>query len=264
MDLKKIMCLGIFASLLVAGCGTKSDQTTAQKPDEASSAATTTQTEKASIDPTTTAVLKGSVLFEGAVPAAKPISVKGNPECALLHNNGEILSEEILVSDGKLQNVFVYIKEGLENYSFSAPAEAIEIDNKNCIYVPHVSGAQVDQPVVFLNSDSTLHNVHAFPKNSKQFNLGLPFAGMKQTKKFSSAEVMVSLKCDVHPWMIGYVGVLPHPYFNVTKSDGSFELKNLPPGEYLVEAWHEKLGTQSQRVTIGSQETKEIEFRFKA
>ena len=246
--------------ILVAGCGQQQEEVSA--PDGSVETFSDVSEQKRSVDPAATGTLKGTAFFDGEVPQPRVISVKGNPECALLHHNGEIIPEEIMVQDGRLQNVFVYIKEGLEGYSFSAPSEAIEIDNKNCVYVPHVTGAQVDQPLVFLNSDSTLHNVHAFPKNSKPFNLGLPFAGMKQTKKFSSPEVMVSLKCDVHPWMLGYVGVLPHPYFGVTKSDGSFELKGLPPGEYLVEAWHEKFGTQSQKVTIGSQETKEVEFRF--
>ncbi len=259
----RLLLLGVVSVFLVSGCGQKSEEAEAPNdPAESSSGAPASSTQKLSMDPATAATLKGRVILGGETPAARTISVKGNPECALLHSNGEILSEEVVASDGMLQNVFVYIKEGLENYSFPPPDTAVEIDNKNCVYVPHVTGVQVDQPVVFLNSDSTLHNVHAFPKNSKQFNLGLPFAGMKQTKKFASPEVMVPLKCDVHPWMLGYVGVLPHPYFDVTNSDGSFKLKNLPPGDYLVEAWHEKLGAQSQKITIGPQQTKEIVFKY--
>ena len=260
--MRKFLWLGMALILLVAGCGQKPEEVST--PDSSAETSSNVSAQKRSVDSATTGALKGTAFFEGEIPKPQAISVKGNPECALLHRNGEIASEEIMAQDGRLQNVFVYIKEGLEGYSFSVPSAAVEIDNKNCVYVPHVTGAQVGQPLVFLNSDSTLHNVHAFPKNSKPFNLGLPFAGMKQTKKFSSPEVMVSLKCDVHPWMLGYVWVLPHPYFAVTKSDWSFELKSLPPGEYLVEAWHEKFGTQSQKVTIGSQEMKEVEFRFKA
>ncbi|MBI2095800.1 MAG: hypothetical protein HYT89_06500 [Candidatus Omnitrophica bacterium] len=208
--------------------------------------------------------VKGRVFYEGPAPAPREIPVKGNPECAVFHPGGNVKSEELLARDGFLKNVFVYVKEGLEHVRFDAPQEPVVIDNKNCVYVPHVSGAQVGQPVELRNSDPTLHNVHSYAENSKNWNLGLPFQGMKQVKKFEAAEVMVTLKCDVHPWMIGYLGVLAHPCFQVTGDGGEFELKNLPPGRYLIEAWHEKLGTESQTVEIGPQETKTIEFRFKA
>ena len=202
--------------------------------------------------------------FQGEAPAPQKISVSGNPECAALHSDGSITSEELLVNGGSLQNVFVYVKEGFEGQSFTAPAEAATVENKNCAYVPHVIGVQVGQPLNIVNSDPTLHNVHSYSKNSKSWNIGLPIQGMKQTKKFDAPEVMVALKCDVHPWMRGYIGVLPHPYFSVTNGDGSFEIKNLPPGDYLIEAWHEKLGVQSQKIKIEPQETKEIEFKFSA
>ena len=188
--------------------------------------------------------------------------MRGNPECAVFHAGGSVLSEDLLSQGGKLQNVFIYVKEGLEGYSFAPPSEPVIMNNEKCLYVPHVTGVQVGQPVTLLNSDPTLHNIHSYAKNSKQWNLGLPFQGMKQTKKFEAAEVMVTLKCDVHPWMTGYIGVLTHPYFSVTGKDGAFELKNLPPGDYLIDAWHEKLGAQSQTITIGPQETKEITFTY--
>ncbi len=243
--------------LFLSGCGQKTE-TSMEAP-----VSTVTAAEKtAAVDPASAGILKGRVLFEGAAPEAKKLSVKGNPECAVFHANGEISSEEVLVKDGMLKNAFVYIKEGLEKYTFPAPTEAVTVENTGCHYIPHVSGAQVNQPVNFLNNDPTLHNFHAYPKNSKPFNLGLPFQGMKQVRKFDASEVMVPLKCDVHPWMQGYIGVLSHPYFAVTGDDGSFELKNLPPGEYLVEAWHEKLGIQSQKITIEPRATKEIEFKY--
>ena len=136
------------------------------------------------------------------------------------------------------------------------------IENSKCAYVPHVTGVRAGQSVNFLNRDSTLHNIHSYPKASKAFNLGLPLVDMKQTKKFDAPEIMVPLKCDVHPWMLGYIGVVAHPYFDVSDANGHFELKNLPPGGYVIEAWHEKLGIQTQNVTMGANETKEIEFRF--
>ena len=216
------------------------------------------------VDPATAGNIKGKILLEGEAPAPRMLSVKGNPECAVLHEGGMVSSEELVVNNGSLQNVFVYVKQGLEGQTFPVPPEALVIENKSCTYVPHVSGVQVGQPVQFLNQDSTLHNIHSYPKSSKPFNLGLPVVGMKQTKKFDAPEIMVPLKCDVHPWMQGYLGVLTHPYFSVSGAEGGFELKNLPPGRYVIEAWHEKLGAQFQTVEIGPQETKEIEFKFTA
>ena len=254
----------LLAMTLLSGCGQKKENVgatlvVAQNDKER---AGTSPAPTMSVDPATAGTLRGKVSFEGVPPARAEISVRGNPECAIFHKDGKVLSEETVVNQGGLQNVFVYIKEGLENHSFQAPAAPVEIDNKNCVYVPHVSGAQVGQPVVFLNSDATLHNIHAYAKRNKSWNIGLPFQGVKQTKKFDAPEVMVSLKCNVHPWMNGFLGVLPHPYFAVTGPDGSFEIKNLPPGKYGVEAWHEKLGVQTQEILVKTSEITEIEFKF--
>jgi hypothetical protein len=123
---------------------------------------------------------------------------------------------------------------------------------------------RVGQPLEILNSDPTLHNIHAMPKANQEFNNGQPIQGMKMTHTFTAKEVMVPFKCDVHGWMNAYVGVLDHPYYAVTKEDGKFELKDLPAGTYTIEAWHEKLGTQTSSVTIAAKETKDVPFTFKA
>ena len=250
----------------VSGCGSSKEPANLDSQTQTSSTAAMPSSAKKSVDPATVAVLKGRVIFTGQAPAPKNISVRGNPECATFHKEGSIPSEELVVNAtdhaGAVKNAFVYIKEGLEEYSFETPPGSVTIENKECRYVPHVTGVQVNQNVLIVNDDPTLHNVHTYSKNSKSWNLGMPVQGMKVTKKFTNPEVMVSLKCDVHPWMLGYVGVLTHPYFYVTDLNGEFELKNLPPGKYVVEVWHEKLGTQSQTVEIGPRETKEMEFRF--
>ena len=259
MKFRRSLFIG-FSIVLLAGCNPKNDSAEIQV--STGSAEVKPASSAKSVNPSTAAVIKGKIVFEGQAAEPKQISVKGNPECAILHPGGMIASEELVVTGGVLQNVFVYVKQGLENYSFTPPSTPAVIENKACMYVPHISGTMAGQPVQFLNQDSTLHNIHSYPKNTKQFNLGLPLVGMKQTKTFNQPEVMVPLKCDVHPWMLGYIGVLPHPYFQVSGADGSFELKDLPPGEYVIEAWHEKLGAQTQNVTLGPQESKQIEFKF--
>lgn len=262
MKKRSVLFAGMTLMVLVlAGCNEK-----ASSP-EASIAVETpkeTAVQAKSIDSSKAGNLKGRISFAGEAAAPKELSVKGNPECAALHANGTILSEELLVKDGGLKNAFVYIKEGLEGYTFPVPAEPVIVSNEKCVYVPHVAGAQVGQAVNFHNSDSTLHNVHAYAKTNKGFNLGLPFANMKQTKIFTQTEVAVSLKCDVHPWMLGYIAVLPHPFFAVTDEKGVFEIKDLPAGEYTVEVWHEKLGVQTQKIKIEAQGAAEANFEFKA
>jgi hypothetical protein len=138
------------------------------------------------------------------------------------------------------------------------------IDQKACHYVPHVFGVRVGQTVEIVNSDPTLHNIHAMPKGNQEFNNGQPIQGMKMTHTFTAKEVMVPFKCDVHGWMNAYVGVMDNPYFAVTDANGKFEMKNLPPGTYTIEAWHEKLGTTTQSVTIAAKESKDVTFTFKA
>jgi hypothetical protein len=140
----------------------------------------------------------------------------------------------------------------------------VVLDQKGCRYTPHVLGVQVGQPLEVLNSDPTLHNVHALPTANREFNTGQPLAGMKHTHRFSTREVMVPFKCDVHPWMRAFIGVLDHPYFGVTTADGTFRLEGLPPGTYTVEAWHETLGMQTQSVTIGAKESRDVAFSFKS
>ena len=199
--------------------------------------------------PAFAASVTGKATFTGTPPNPAKIDMNADPVCA--GSGSTVTSEDVVVnSNGTLKNVFVYVKEGLEGQTFTAPTEKVVMNQQGCHYSPHVFGAQVNQPVEIVNSDATLHNVHGMPKASKEFNLGMPIQGMKVTRKFDKPEVMVKFKCDVHPWMHAYVGVVDHPFFAVTGEDGSFEIKNLPPGQYTLEAWHEKFGTQTQQITV--------------
>jgi plastocyanin len=207
--------------------------------------------------------VSGRVTYEGAVPANAPVNLESDPACVREHPGGLRL-DTILVTNGGLDNVFVYVKDGLGNYYFDAPTTAVTLDQKGCIYSPHVLGVRTGQPIDIVNRDATLHNVSATAQANQGFNMGQPIQGQKNTKVFTSPEVMVHLKCNVHNWMAAYIGVLSHPYFAVTTGGGAFELKNLPAGTYTIEAWHEKLGAQTQSVTLAEKETKTISFAFKA
>jgi len=217
------------------------------------------------VDPATAGELTGVVTVDGAVPKNEPIKMNADPVCVQENKTPQFQETYMVGSDGKaLANVFVYVKDGLGNYSYDPPTDHPQIDQKNCRYHPHVFGMRVGQPLEIVNSDPTLHNIHAMPKGNQEFNTGQPIQGMKFTHTFTQKEVMVPFKCDVHGWMNAYVGVLDHPYFAVSDADGKFDIKTLPPGTYTIEAWHEKLGTATQSVTIGQKETKQINFTFKA
>ena len=214
------------------------------------------------VDAATAGHVTGSVTLEGVPPANEPIRMNADPVC-VKEAKGEQRQETFVVgAGGALSNVFVYVKDGLDGYVHDVPAEVATLDQKGCRYVPHVFGVRVGQPLEILNSDPTLHNIHAQPSANQEFNVGQPVQGMKTARTFTRPEVMVPFKCDVHGWMNAYAGVLDHPYFAVTDAEGRFELKSLPPGTYTVEAWHERLGTATERVTLGPNETKAVTFSF--
>jgi plastocyanin len=215
------------------------------------------------VDPSSVGSVSGKVVFEGPRPASATFRMNADPVC-LREHQGEVSDDTcVIAADGGLQNVFVYVKDGLSEYGFDAPSAPVTLDQKGCRYSPHVFGVQVGQPVDIVNSDATLHNVHAVAKLNQEFNTGQPIKGMKTRRTFTVREVMVPFKCDVHGWMTAFAGVLEHPFFAVTGADGSFELKGLPPGTYTIEAWHEKLGVQTTQLTLGPQEAKQVSISFK-
>ncbi len=250
------MAVALAASMVACG-GSKETSSTSAEPSGAPGAQ--------KVDAATAGEVKGSVTLDGTAPKNEAIKMNADPVC-LREAKGPQFQETYLVgSDGKaLQNVFVYVKDGLGSFAYDPPTDQATIDQKECRYHPHVFGMRVGQPLQIINSDPTLHNIHALPKSNQEFNNGQPIQGMKMTHTFTAKEVMVPFKCDVHGWMNAYVGVLDHPYYAVTDKDGKFDLKTLPPGTYTIEAWHEKLGTTTQSVTLGPKETKELTFSFKS
>jgi plastocyanin len=207
------------------------------------------------------ATLTGEVLFTGAVPQQQPIDMSEEPTCADKHD-GMAVNEDVVVNDGRLQNVFVYVRDGLTGAQATA-GERVVIDQDGCLYIPRVAGVQVGQNLIFKNSDGLLHNIKATPTANRGFNISQP-NNMESTRTFSTREVMIPIECSVHGWMQAYVGVLDHPYFAVSGDDGAFSIGNLPPGTYTIEAWHEAYGTQTQEVTLGPDASEAITFTFDA
>jgi plastocyanin len=259
MRLRNAWVLGIALAVSVAACGGGQDTSnTAAAPAAGASGGQ-------KVDTATAGTVQGSVALDGVAPKNEAIKMNADPVCVRENKSPQFQETYTLGADGKsLANVFVYVKDGLGNYAYDPPTETARIDQKECRYHPHVFGMRVGQTLEILNSDPTLHNIHALPKGNTEFNTGQPIQGMKTEHKFTEKEVMVPFKCDVHGWMNAYVGVLDHPYFAVSDAMGKFELKGVPPGTYTIEAWHEKLGATTQSVTLAEKGTKEITFTFKA
>jgi plastocyanin len=211
---------------------------------------------------TGTAAVRGEVKFEGRVPKATPINMAADLSCAKQHPI-PVLSQDVVVdAKGGLQHVVVFIADGLGGRTFDAPSQPAVIQQKGCMYQPHVMAMQANQKLDIVNSDTTTHNIHPMPKNNREWNKSQPpLVPIEET--FAREEIAIPVKCNLHPWMRGYIAVFKHPYFVVTGKDGSFDLSNLPPGTYTIEAWHEKLGTATQKINLGANETKAIDFVFK-
>lgn len=206
--------------------------------------------------------ITGTIKYEGEAPKFKEIKMDADPIC-LTHHTSPVYPQTLVLGEGAtMGNVFVHVVSGLPQQKYTAPAEPVVISQKGCMYDPHVIGVMVGQPVKILNPDGTLHNVHVLPKVNPEFNLAMPPFRTEVQKTFDKEEGMFPIKCDVHPWMGAWMAVMANPFFNVTKEDGKFTLTNLPAGTYEIEAWHEKLGTQKQAVTLADGENKEINFTF--
>ncbi len=200
--------------------------------------------------------IRGTIAFTGPAPAAKPIDKQLDPNCS-----GSSVDEEILLSkDGKaLRNVVVRVK-GLP--ASPPPKTPVVLEQKQCLYLPRVQGAVSGQQIQIRNEDGTLHNVHAYVGKKSLFNVGQPPGDAPVEKAAPKDSEVVRVKCDVHPWMRGWVVVNPNGFFAVSGEKGTFEIPNVPPGKYTVEAWHESLGTQTAEVTVVDGKPAEARFSF--
>jgi plastocyanin len=250
----RFLCCAVCLAALAAGC---SSEVTEKPAAPAASAGK-------KVDPATAGAITGQVKFEGTLPPADLIRMNADRKCVQGDANPQ--GSSLVVSDDKsVANAFVYVKDGLDPaYTFDVPATPAELDQKGCLYSPRVLGVRVGQAIEIVNSDPTLHNVHALPMNNREFNHGQPKQFSKLSEVFTTPEVMVRFKCDVHSWMSAWVGVVDHPFFAVTDAAGAFKLPGLPPGSYTVEVWHEKLGRKTTQVTIGPSQTQAISLTLTA
>jgi plastocyanin len=245
-------------ALTFAGCGGGGEQPATEQTEGGGGAAPSAPAAQ-SVDPATAATITGRIAFTGQKPTPQRIRMDAVPACTEA-NSSPVFVQEVVVNDNNtLRNVFVYVKEGLSG-SYNAPTPEVELDQRGCMYTPHVLGMTTGQSIRFKNADSTNHNVHPIPMQNREWNQSQPPGAADIVQQFARPEVMIPVKCNVHPWMIAYVGVLPHPFHAVSGEDGTFSITGLPPGNYVIEAWHEKFGTFTQNVTVGASETKEVEF----
>jgi plastocyanin len=250
-----------WGALVLVGCG--GGEKAAPAGGEAAAPAASAPAAAGVAGPTGTATVSGKVTYDGAVPSLPAVSMSADPACAAKHTSEVPNPVLALGANKELGNVFVYVKSGLpENASWTPPSTPAVIDQNGCMYDPHVAGVMVGQQLEFKNSDGFLHNVHALPQTNQEFNLAMPGEVKTAEHTFDQAEGMFHVKCDVHPWMTAYVGVLKHPYFAVTGTDGSFTIKNLPAGKYTIAAWQEKMGEQTQEVTVADNGTATANFTF--
>jgi len=222
-------------------------------------AVTTTETSAAG------GTITGKIKFTGTAPRNPAIDMSEEAACKSKYKTTPTEENVVAGPANALANVFVYVKSGLPaGQTYPAPTTPVVIDQDGCRYHPHVFGIQVGQPLEIRNSDPVLHNIKAVAKQNRPFNISQPTAGMKTSRTFSAAEVMVNLQCNVHGWMHSFLGVRPDPFYAVSGADGSFTITGLPPGTYTIEAWHEKFGTQTATVTIAGTETKTANLTFAA
>lgn len=232
--------------LIVAGCGNGTSNLPPAPP----------------VDPATAASITGTVTFEGKPPAPRPIDMSAAAACVKANPQPVFPQDVVTSANGALANVVVYVKSGLGKYSYPIPQTPVVLDQKNCMYTPHALAVMVGQPFSVANSDPTMHNVHVMSRHNRQWSSSQPVASAPLKSTFERPEFAIPVLCNIHPWMRAYVFAFDQPYFAVTGADGMFTIKNLPPGTYTIEAWHEPHQTIDQTVTLAPKESRVVSFTF--
>jgi hypothetical protein len=207
--------------------------------------------------------ITGTITFAGKPPALKPLAMDADPACAKKHTKPVPAEMLVLGGGNTMGNVLVWVSKGLPaGKTFPVPKNPVTLDQRGCVYVPHVMGIMVGQAYRILNSDGILHNIHTLPKINPSFNRAMPATLKETSTSFPKPENVFQIKCDVHPWMSAFIGVFTHPFFSATATDGKFTISGLDPGSYEITAWHERLGTQTAAVTVAANDKKTQDFKF--
>lgn len=215
------------------------------------------------IDPAKVGSIAGVVRFEGAAPERKTLSIGGTGGCP--EHSEPTLSEDAIVENGCVANVFVCIQSGLQGWDVPpSKGESHALDQKGCVYTPHVLGLRVGETLLVRNSDPTTHNVKVTSRANDTLNPIQAPGGPPVEWKPAKKEIGVLFECNLHPWMKSWVCVVDHPWFAVTGADGRFVLQGVPPGDYVVEAWHEKFGKKTAKVTVEPGGNPQASFTYKA
>lgn len=254
------MACGVVSTLLLVNCGgpkTQSENTQSKEQPTKKAAGT-----PAGIDEASSGSISGKVNFEGSKPVMKTIDMSATTACAKEHSAPQKSEEVVVNTNNTLKYVFVWVKAGVPDRPWAAPTGPVVLDQTGCMYEPHVIGAVVNQEVKFSNSDPTNHNIHPLPRTNAEWNESQPPKGSAVVKRFTKPEVMIPVKCNVHPWMRAYIGVIDHPFFAVTGDDGTFKIKGLPPGKYTLEAWQERYGKKDVEVTVTPKEDNTVDFTY--
>ena len=259
------MVLGGTLNLLTVLAGCKSNDAAKHNKEGTTAERTSAPSPPVPLDPATLGTLSGTVRFAGKAPERVKIDMSMDPVCSMM--GGDNFAEQYMVKDGKLANVYIYIKDG-PPAAMSAPATANAIfpvmDQVGCKYVPHVIALMRGGSVEFRNSDATMHNIHTTPaENGNQpIDISQGPKGTPQIKQFNRPEVMLPVRCNNHPWMNAFINVSATPFFAVTGPDGHFDISGLPAGTYTLGAVHEKLGEQTMTVTVEPKGTAKADFNF--
>ena len=243
------IAFAVAAFLILANCGKPKDS---EPPAPA-----------ASVDPATAASISGTVTLAGAPPTLQPIDMGATSVCTRLNPSPVMPPVVVTGKDGALANVVIYVKDGLKSYQFDTPKAPVVLDQKACMYAPHVVALMTGQPFEIRNSDPTRHDVHPLSEHNRQWSTSQPPGAAPLKSRFTRPELAIPIICSAHPWMQAFVFAFDHPYFAVTSTTGKFELINLPPGTYTIEAWHERYKTLDQTVTLAPHESKSISFVFR-